>query len=359
MQQRRGRWNLETIFGVQEVPSDSPMRDILAGVPVERLRPLWPTLFAKYRRAGWAKELQRTIVRSSHQGTYSTVAVEGSDPFHATKVECPSGLPRHAAEGTGHLRQTVVSATLVNADSHRVCPLAVEEGRNQDGHEQQAGEVNAAKRLSARVRQAHPQLPLVVLGDALYCQEPFLCQWRAERLHYVLVRQPTSPPELYKWGEAIETLGGGEPGQWHEGPACRRRFFPDRVARSVPWTASHRVGGRSWRWGNATVRASRGITTLGVPTSRSTRTMWGRSSRVGGHGGRSSMSSLMSTQTRAMSWSTTMVMGSTPDRWCFPCSTCWPLWPIGFWSAGTVCLSGVWRRRRVVSCGPPYGRLGG
>jgi hypothetical protein len=208
MQQRRGRWNLETIFGVQEVPSDSPMRDILAGVPVERLRPLWPTLFAKYRRAGWAKELQRTIVRGSHQGTYSTVAVEGSDPFHATKVECPSGLPRHAAEGTGHLRQTVVSATLVNADSHRVCPLAVEEGRNQDGHEQQAGEVNAAKRLSARVRQAHPQLPLVVLGDALYCQEPFLCQWRAERLHYVLVRQPTSPPELYKWGEAIETLGG-------------------------------------------------------------------------------------------------------------------------------------------------------
>jgi hypothetical protein len=87
MHQRRGRCNLETIFGVQEVSSDSQMRDILDGVPVELLRPLLPTLLAKYRRVGWAKEFQRTITSGYPQGTSSTLAFEGSDDFHSTKVE--------------------------------------------------------------------------------------------------------------------------------------------------------------------------------------------------------------------------------------------------------------------------------
>ena len=56
MQQRRHQCNLETIFGVRDVPSDTQMRDILDGVPVEQIRSLLPTLFEKIRRAGWAKE---------------------------------------------------------------------------------------------------------------------------------------------------------------------------------------------------------------------------------------------------------------------------------------------------------------
>src|SRR5262249_1621495 len=38
MKQRRGRCNLETLFGVHEVPSDTQIREILDGVPVELLR---------------------------------------------------------------------------------------------------------------------------------------------------------------------------------------------------------------------------------------------------------------------------------------------------------------------------------
>ena len=53
MKQRRGRCNLETIFGVHDVPSDTQMREILDGVPPELLRQVLPKLFAKVRRAGW------------------------------------------------------------------------------------------------------------------------------------------------------------------------------------------------------------------------------------------------------------------------------------------------------------------
>ena len=55
--------------------------------------------------------------------------------------------------------------------------------------------------------------------------------------------QPTSHPELDKGVEEIEALRGGAYGRWHEGPACRCRFFTSRVARSVPVSASHRGWG--------------------------------------------------------------------------------------------------------------------
>src|SRR2546428_3651169 len=47
MQQKRRRCNLQTIFGVHEVPSDTQMREILAGVEPEPLRALLPQLCEK------------------------------------------------------------------------------------------------------------------------------------------------------------------------------------------------------------------------------------------------------------------------------------------------------------------------
>jgi hypothetical protein len=243
MKQRRGRCNLETIFGVHEVPSDTQMREILDGVPPELLRQVLPTLFEKVRRAGWATEFKSTVPSEYHQGEYYTAMLDGSDYFHSTKVQCPSCLQRTDTSGQGHFRHTVVSATLVKAGSHRVLPLDVEEVRNSDGQDKQDCEVNAAKRLMPRLRQEHPQLPLIIGGDDLYCHEPFIAQLRELRLHHVLVCKPTSHVELYEWVEDSERLNGCEKGQWHEGPACRRRFYTYRMARSVPLTAGHRLWG--------------------------------------------------------------------------------------------------------------------
>lgn len=255
MQQRRGRCNLATIFGVHEVPSDTQMREILDGVPVELLRQVLPELFAKVRRVGWAKEFQSTVPSGYHQGDYYSAMLDGSDYFHSTKVQCPGCLQRTDANGAVHFRHTVVSATLVKAGAHRVLPLDVEEVRNSDGQDQQDCEVNAAKRLLPRLRQEHPQLPLIIGGDDLYCHEPFIMQLRDLRMQHVLVCKLTSHVELYAWVEDMEGLGGCEKGLWHEGPACRRRFFTYRVARSVPLTAARRVWGtlvEVWehdRWG--------------------------------------------------------------------------------------------------------------
>lgn len=243
MKQRRGRCNLETIFGVHEVPSDTQMREVLDGVPVELLRPVLHELFEKIRRAGWGNEFKSTVPSGFHQGDYYTAMLDGCDYFHSTTVQCPGCLQRRDTTGEVHFRHSVVSATLVKAGSHRVLPLDVEEVRNSDGQGKQDCEVNAAKRLMARLRSEHPQLPLVIGGDDLYCHEPFVAQLRDLRLHHVLVCKPTSHVELYEWVEEMERLDGCVKGQWHEGAACRRRFYTYRIASSVPLTASRRLWG--------------------------------------------------------------------------------------------------------------------
>ena len=147
-----------------------------------------------------------------------------------------SGL--FAARGCGwrgHFRHTVVAATLVKAGSHRVLPLEVEEVRNSDGHAKQDCELNAAKRLIPRLRQDHPQMPLIVGGDDLYAHEPFIAQLRTHSLQHVLVCKPGSHAEVYKWVEALARLGACEVGQWTEGPACPAPLF--RVPRGAPDTA--------------------------------------------------------------------------------------------------------------------------
>jgi hypothetical protein len=91
-----------------------------------------------------------------------------------------------------------------------VLPLDVEEVRNSDGQDKQDCEIKAAKRLIARLRQEHPQLPLIIGGDDLYCHEPFVAQLRDLRLHHVLGCKPGSHPELYREVVVQAALGALE-----------------------------------------------------------------------------------------------------------------------------------------------------
>ncbi len=188
LQQKRRRCNLQTIFGVHEVPSDTQMREILDGVEPEPLRTLLPLLCEKVRRAGWGGQFTTPLPSGQHQGTYYTVALDGSEYFHSTRIQCPHCLRQPDAQGQVHYSHLVVSATLVRAGSHQVLPIDAEEVRNPTAasHPQDC-ELTAGKRLIARLRHEHPQMALMVIGDDLYSHTPFVEQLQQLRLHYVLV----------------------------------------------------------------------------------------------------------------------------------------------------------------------------
>src|SRR5215475_5817266 len=235
MPQKRRRCNLQTIFGVHEVPSDTQMREILDGVEPEPLRALLPQLCEKVRRAGWGGRFTPPLPSGQHQGTYYTVALDGSEYFHSTTIHCPHCLRQPAAKGQVHYSHLVVGATLVQAGSQQVLPVDAEEVRNAtaESHPQDC-ELTASKRLMVRLRREHPQMALIVIGDDLYSHVPFVTQLQQLRLHYVLVAKPSSHPTLMAAVAAAETQGVSQEGQWEGGSGVRRRTYTYRIVRQLP-----------------------------------------------------------------------------------------------------------------------------
>ena len=235
MQRKRRRCNLQTIFGVRDVPADTQLREILDGVEPESIRVVLPQLWEKVRRAGWGGRFTTTLPSGQHQGTYYTVALDGSEYFHSTQVQCAHCLRQVDPQGRVHYSHKIVGATVVRAGSHQVVPLDVEEVRNATTKSApQDCELTAGKRLSARLRREHPQMALIVIGDDLYSHVPFVEQLQQLRLHYVLVAKPSSHPTLMAAVAAAEGTDQSQTGQWTEGSGARQRTSTYRLVRHLP-----------------------------------------------------------------------------------------------------------------------------
>lgn len=234
LKRKRGRCNLETMFGVAAVPSETQMRESLDRADSEGVRAILPQLFERVRRAGWATHFQTTLSAGATAGTYYVMALDGTDYFHSTALSCPQCLVREDSHGTPHYRHVVVAATLVRTGSHRILPLDAEICQPQDGAQKQDCELTAAKRLVTRVRAEHRQLKLVVTGDDLYSHVPFVQECERQRMHYVLVAKPSSHQQMWAWVEELERFGESEWVQWAVGPACQRRSYRAHVVRGVP-----------------------------------------------------------------------------------------------------------------------------
>ncbi len=235
MEQKRWRCNLQTIFSVSQVPSDTQMREILDGVEPESVRSLLPRLWEKVRRAGWGGRFTTTLPSGQQQGTYYTVVLDGSEYFRSSKIQCPHCLRQPDSKGRVHYSHMIVGATGVRAGSHQVVPLDVEEVRNATAESApQDCELTAGKRLIARLRREHPQLALIVIGDDLYAHVPFVEQLQQLRQHYVLVAKPSSHPTLMAAVAAAEGTERSQTGQWTEGSGARQRTSTYRFVRHLP-----------------------------------------------------------------------------------------------------------------------------
>lgn len=238
MEKQTGQSNLQRLFGVQSVPSDTQMRTLLDDPAAqEPLRRVLPQVFERMQRAGWTT---RFVTRVNGVNSY-TVVLDGSQYASSEKIRCRHCLQRKDKNGDVHFYHTVVGATLVRAGRHDILPLDAEEVRNTDGAVKQDCEINAGKRLVQRLRQEHRQLSMVIAGDDLYAHEPFILDLRALRMNFVLVAKPESHQELYEWVEDLDRLGQCVKGTWEEGPLAKRRYFAYRLASQVPLTQSDQV----------------------------------------------------------------------------------------------------------------------
>ena len=237
MKQQTGSSNLERMFRVAAIPSDTQMREILDGVPTEPLRRMLPQTFEQMRRVGWTA---RFVTEVAGEKVYPVV-LDGSEYFHSTQIHCLHCLHQRQATGATHYSHLVVSATVTRAGSHAILPLDVEEVRNSEGQEPQDCELTAAKRLVKRLRTEHRQLAMCIVGDDLYGHEPLIGELHRLRMRFVLVAKPSSHPALFAQVAECEQRGACEHGTWTEGTGPRRRTFTYRTAAALALTQSEAV----------------------------------------------------------------------------------------------------------------------
>jgi len=188
-QERRNDQNMKNIYRIENVPSDTQMREILDPLDPDQLRPLFQAAFRNVQRAGALPSY------TFHQGAY-LLSLDGTEYDSSKKVHCPSCLQRRHANGQITYYHQMVGAVLVHPDQRQVIPLAPEPIIKQDGQTKNDCERNASKRLLEKIREEHPHLKLIVVEDGLASNAPHIRLLRKLRMNFILGCKPDDHQHL-------------------------------------------------------------------------------------------------------------------------------------------------------------------
>ena len=186
---KKGQNNMRTVFKVENIPSDTQLRDTIDIHDNIEIFGIFNNFLTRLQRAG-------QLIKYKYLDKFYLVALDGSDYFSSNKVHCDKCLTKKTSDGL-HYHHQILQSTIVHPEMKQVIPLAPEFISNEDGMSKQDCEQNAGKRLIDRVKNDHPRLPLVWVGDGLYSKAPFIGKIKENGYSYILVAKPKDHKYLY------------------------------------------------------------------------------------------------------------------------------------------------------------------
>jgi Transposase DDE domain len=196
----RAEGNLRTIYGIERVPCDTHMREILDPVSPKVLRPVFKSIFRQLQRG---KALEAMTFLDGHY----LLALDGTEYFASKTIHCTSCLHRVHRNGAITYAHQMLGAALIHPDQRAVIPLMPEPIGHCDGTDKNDCERNAAKRFVAKLRQDHPHLKFIVTEDSLSSNAPHIETLHAHGLHYILGVKAGDHAALFQQVQAAEHAG--------------------------------------------------------------------------------------------------------------------------------------------------------
>ena len=183
--------NLRTLYGVEQVPCDTHMREIIDEVGPSSLRPAFKAVFSSLQRGKGLESYQ-------YLGDYYLLSVDGTGFFSSNTIHCDQcGTKKNRAGEITYYHQ-LLGAAIVHPDQREVIPLAPEPITRQDGETKNDCERNAAKRLLPAIRREHPHLKLIVVEDALAANAPHIRLLQALNMRFILGVKPGDHAALFE-----------------------------------------------------------------------------------------------------------------------------------------------------------------
>lgn len=200
-QQRISDANLQTLYRIERIPSDSTFREILDPLELEPLHEALADIFRAIQRGGLLQHY-----RWLEDGSY-LLAIDGTGYFCSGKVRCPHCLEQRSGGQVQYAHQ-LVAAVLIHPERKEVLPLAVEPIIRQDGDNKNDCERNATRRLLERVRRQHPKLKLTVVEDGLSSNAPHIRDLQRLGMGFILGAKPGDHQHLYE-----QVIAAGDEGE--------------------------------------------------------------------------------------------------------------------------------------------------
>jgi hypothetical protein len=207
LHQRQGHDNAQTLFGVEPIPCDNPIRTLLDPIAPRYFTPVFFEVFEHLEQQHWLDPF-RVL---DHQ---LFVSLAGTQYFSSQALHWQNCLTRQLSHGQTLYDHTVITPVIACPGHAQVITLAPAYILPQTGHDKQDCEPAAGKRWSPP--QAATLVPhhVTVLGDELYSQEPFCALALQQGFNFILVWKPDSHPKFSaRWAgwQAQGTIAHWEP----------------------------------------------------------------------------------------------------------------------------------------------------
>jgi hypothetical protein len=222
--------NLHTIYGIQRVPCDTYMREILDPVSPKCLRPVFTSVFRQLQRG---KALESLTFLDGHY----LLALDGTEYFSSKTIHCASCLHRVHRHGSITYAHQLLGAAIIHPDQRAVIPLMPEPIVNRDGTDKNDCERNAAKRFVIKLRHDHPHLKFIVTEDSLSANAPHIETLQHYDLRYILGVKEGDHTFVFQQVQAAEHAGRVTYYERHDRAAGVMHRF--RFVNDVPLNASH------------------------------------------------------------------------------------------------------------------------
>lgn len=188
--------NLHTLYGIQQIPSDTYLRERLDEIDPQNLQKPINRIIAQLQRGKILEQCQY------HDGN-CLIALDASGYFSSKQVHCDNCCEKHHKDGTVTFYHQMLAAVMVNPAYSTVFPMMIEPIQKQDGKTKNDCEHSAAKRLLENLRAAHPHLKMTVVMDGLYADSVIIRLLKKLKFHFIITAKEDDLKYLFEFYRAV------------------------------------------------------------------------------------------------------------------------------------------------------------
>ena len=180
--------NLERVYGITKLPSDSGMREGIDGVAPKDIQECFKVPLQLLDSEGIINEYKVF-------GRYNCILIDGTEHYCNSTDECPCEqcLTKVHKNKKGEVTKTTyhhqaLSCVLAHPNQKEVFPVACEAIVKQDGETKNDCELNAAKRLIPTISDMLPtsKFNLLAVLDGLYPNGPFIRLLKEHLMSFII-----------------------------------------------------------------------------------------------------------------------------------------------------------------------------